>query len=109
MLLVILLIFWVFIWVMSSISVDKLIRYEHDNYYDEWKRDRRPRGMFYNPEDGTLLGYYLMALHSSKTVPIWIQGDDVAIKLYKIVKLWKKITKIYFIIFIPLIIVSVNI
>jgi hypothetical protein len=108
MLLTFLFLVWVFLWVASSVSVDNLIKYQYENYFEQWKRNGRPRGMFYIPKNSTYLGYYTLVFCPEKEIPVWVSEDSTAMCLFKKVLFWKKIVIIYFIMFLPLVIISVE-
>jgi hypothetical protein len=108
MLLIFLFLVWVFLWVASSLSFDNLIKYQYENHFEQWKESGCPRGMFYKPKNSTFWGYYALAFRSTKEITVWVNDDSTAMHLLKKVLFWKKIVVIYFIMFLPLAIIAVE-
>jgi hypothetical protein len=97
---------FIFIWVSGSIRFDGFIKYQYENYQDEWLDDGKPRGMFFNPKESSYLYFWIQTFTLYRGIPMWAEDDAVAIKKYGKIQFWAKITKIYLILFFPALIFS---
>ncbi|MAF43500.1 MAG: hypothetical protein CMI54_04925 [Parcubacteria group bacterium] len=105
----ILFIFWLVLFIASSLAFDRLIQYQNQNYHQSWTLDGKPRGMFYNPENSSYSAMCSLSFKLPNTKPEWVQGDNNAEQLYANYKFLGKIIKWYAIAFLPLVFLSISI
>jgi len=73
-------------WIWLSVLFDRIVKYHHDNYYDDWVSEGRPRGMFYALRNEKMLSgisFHLYAFKLStkllrKEIPSWAREDSDA-------------------------------
>lgn len=105
-----LILLFVIIGIFNSLAFDRIIEYQYERYHDEWKMDGKPRGMFFNPVGGSVLGFWVVSFRlgvfTFKQLPSWAEDDLEAISLFSKFKFWNKITMYYLVLFFPLLILS---
>jgi len=96
------------IWYWVSILFDRIIKYHHDNYYEDWLSEGRPRGFFFVPENAKKIStgftFYLYASKLRKELPHWAKEDNVAKNLILRYFFWEKVWIASIIIAIPAIV-----
>jgi hypothetical protein len=99
MLLILGLIFFA-LFVFHSLAFDRFVKYLHESMVEEWELIGRPRGMFYNPQNGSYIGMVLLSWRVFRSRQIDFQVDDDAVqKLYKKLQFWDLAIKYYGVIF----------
>jgi len=96
-----LILIFIFIWVFSSLSFDRVIEYQYENYREQWIMDGKPRGMFFHPKGSSYFSFWLTCFTLHKDLPDWVKNDNNAIAIYKKLKFWNKATKYYLITLFP--------
>jgi hypothetical protein len=107
--LIVLLIFWIFVFITSSLIFDNLIEYQNKNHNQAWILDGKPSGMFFKPEGGSTFAMQKLSFSLPKSKPKWVKGDVVAEKIYAKYVFIGKLIKWYAIAFIPLLIIAASI
>lgn len=63
--------------IATAIYFDRIVRFEHDNYYDQWIKDGRPNGFLWRSPDGTfLVSDMARTIHMNRLLfisPAWIR------------------------------------
>ncbi len=103
----------IIIWFWVFVLLDRIIKYHHDNYYENWLSEGQPRGLFYVPENAKKIysgiSFYSYASKLRKELPNWAKEEDFAKKLIMRFFFWEKVWIISIIIAIPtIILVSFN-
>lgn len=79
---------------------DALLRYQHQNHFDEWVKDGKPIGIFWVPTDASLFRGGLARNYASIALLIcskpWIESDEEAKRLRRKLQI---AALIYFVIF----------
>ena len=107
--LIVLLIFWIFVFIVSSLIFDNLIEYQNKNHNQAWIFDGKPSGMFFKPINGSNFAMQKLSFSLSKSKPDWVKGDVTAKTLYAKYIFIGKIIKWYAIAFIPLVLIATSI
>ena len=72
---------------VSSRQFDRLVRWEHDNRYDEWVRDGKPSGVLWRLPDSSFTGSYLAIRRVQFwwmfSTPPWAASDPASRRLLR--------------------------
>lgn len=95
------------LWVWISLLFDRLVRYHHDYYYEDWFANGRPRGYFYIPANSqkifTGMPLFRYVSQFRKELPQWAKEDEGARNLIKQYFFWEKVWKVAVIAAVPII------
>ena len=80
--------------IQAGVSVDRLLKYQYENYYEAWLEDGRPDGFFFKPKEGSIFNTIFITPDPSEKKGEWIDGDKKALYLYKKYMFWSKVAKI---------------
>jgi hypothetical protein len=96
------------IWIWVSVLFDRIVKYHHDNYYEDWLSKDRPRGFFYVPREAKTIysgaPFYVYAARLRKGLPDWARQDESAKVLIQRYVFWEKVWMVVVIVAIPTII-----
>jgi hypothetical protein len=74
---------------LHSFLNDTIIKYEYKNYYNNWVKDGKPSGYFWNPKNEKIsfiskLGFLKDRWSWFISTPDWIKGDKKGLALLRI-------------------------
>jgi hypothetical protein len=86
----------VFLFFISSVTIDSYLEFQYKNYKDDWIIDGRSRGFGFNPNDSSLFIKWVNFI-SDKDIPYWVGVDPRAIILVKRLILINQLWLVYLI------------
>ena len=101
--------FIIFVALSAAIFVvdDMLLKQQYKYHRERWIADGRPRGLVFSPPRGSYSASRRLAFRSRDAKFSWVHGDARAERLYKILRKIETIFIVYFVCFVPLVLILV--
>ena len=110
MVILLLLVTGVVVFLIDSLTFDRLLEYQHDNYFDQWVSDGKPKGMFYSPKGASVMSFwrsaFAMTSEINDGIPAWAENDKRAIALIFNVRKSHKLVMFYLVLFFPMFVLA---
>lgn len=96
------------VWFRVFVLFDRVIKYHHDHYYEDWLSEGRPRGLFFVPQNAKRIysgfPFYSYVSKLRREPPLWAKEDNAAKSLILRYFFWEKVWIASIIVAIPAIV-----